>query len=117
LLANVDATRLGHSTAVGLFPPNPLGIFDLAGNVWEWMDNPQPSGSDDPVRRIESPAPIRYVGGQISAQPGIALRGGSWQSSLDDARRGVRVSRMPWEHDDTIGLRVALVPPRATPPA
>ncbi|HEX5684422.1 MAG TPA: formylglycine-generating enzyme family protein, partial [Ideonella sp.] len=117
-LANVDVARLGHSSAVGLFPPNPLGLFDLAGNVWEWMDNfLLPADAAGAARRIESAAPIRYLGGQISAQPGMALRGGSWQSSLDDARCGVRVSHMPWEHDDTIGFRVALVPPQATPPA
>ncbi len=116
--ANIDVTRLGHSSAVGLFPPNSLGLFDLAGNVWEWMDNFLPSAeASSAVRRIESAAPIRYLGGQISTQPGMSLRGGSWQSPLDDARCGVRFSRMPWEHDDTIGMRVALVPPPPTTPA
>lgn len=116
LLANIDATRLGHSTTVGLFPPNPIGLYDLAGNVWEWMDNLLPS-PDQPPRRIDTGAPLRYLNGQISSQPGISLRGGSWQSSLDDARRGVRVSRMPWEHDDTVGMRVALVPTTPASPA
>jgi formylglycine-generating enzyme required for sulfatase activity len=110
LLANIDVTRLGHSSTVGLFPPNPLGLFDLAGNAWEWMDNLLPS-PDGPVQRIETGAPMRYLNGEISPHRGVSLRGGSWHSSLDEARCGVRVSRMPWEHDDTIGLRVALVPP------
>jgi formylglycine-generating enzyme required for sulfatase activity len=108
--ANFDVSRLGHSTAVGLFPPSPLGIFDLAGNVWEWMDNLTPKG-DGVGRRIETAAPIRYKEERIAPQAGVALRGGSWQGSMDDTLLSARASRQPWEHDDTIGLRVALVPP------
>ncbi|MEK8030199.1 SUMF1/EgtB/PvdO family nonheme iron enzyme [Ideonella sp. DXS29W] len=107
-LANVDITRLGSTSSVGLFPPGPLGVFDLAGNVWEWMDNLLPPVGGE-ARRIDSARPMRYAEEGLRDYPGVSLRGGSWQHSLDAAKWDVRVSRMPWEHDDTVGLRVALV--------
>jgi len=58
----------GGTTAVGSFPPNPWGLYDMHGNVWElcW----------DWIGSYSSCAQTNPHG--ASSGPGHILRGGSW---------------------------------------
>jgi len=87
----------GYATTApaGSLKPNALGLFDMHGNVWEWMaDCWQPQYSAKPVKPDE-------------ACNSRVMRGGSWASAAPALRSAAR----GWEKQDksknSIGFRVA----------
>ena len=80
-LANTVESGIGRTTAVGMYPGgrSRQGVYDLAGNVWEWCRNEY----RDP-RKIDP-------GGDESR----VLRGGSWNLNQDYARADYRLGNHP----------------------
>jgi formylglycine-generating enzyme required for sulfatase activity len=83
--------------APALFPPNPLGFYDLAGNVSEWTN-------DKYISFIASTPVTDPLGPDDSK--GHTYRGSNWRSSHTSELR------FPWreggiEASDVIGFRVA----------
>ena len=91
----------GAKTApAGSFAPNGFGLFDMSGNVWEWVEDcghPDYTGAPSDGSAWLKPGDCRLR----------MLRGGSW----DDAMARVRSAIRYWEFADTrrdvIGFRVA----------
>jgi formylglycine-generating enzyme required for sulfatase activity len=88
------------TTDVGSFPPNPFGLLDMHGNLWEWCAD---AWSDDYAGASASATP-RDVRGQADR----VARGGSWHETPNHCRSAVRLRFAAAEHEDYIGFRVAL---------
>jgi len=85
-LANYGG-MIGATTPVGRYPEGatPEGLLDMAGNVWEWMENVYE----------------KYQGAR-------SLRGGSWVSDDGYLRCSARNVLNPDAWDRLIGFRVLL---------
>ncbi len=84
--------------SVASLSPNPLGLFDVHGGVYEWVwdyytDTYESEALDDPT----GPSQGRYR----------VLRGGSWRDGIRDCRSAARNAAHPAYSDNTIGLRIA----------
>jgi len=82
---------------VGSKQPNSLGIYDMSGNVWEWVYDW--SGTYDSSRQI---APKGAVTGSTRVR-----RGGSWQYGPEKAAAVWRSSGYPDDRAMDIGFRLA----------
>lgn len=88
------------TTPAGEFPPNPWGLFDMHGNVWEWVQ--------DVVHDNYDGAPISGEawedGGDQSRR---ILRGGSWLYNPRYLRSALRNGFSAALSNDIVGFRVA----------
>ena len=85
---NTKESALDQTTPVHMYPDGrtPEGVWDLAGNVWEW--------SNDDYERW-----------------GKALRGGAyWSDAKEVAVAAARDLNVPWLRGVNFGLRVVVVP-------
>lgn len=92
--ANTSESRLKRSTAVGMYPHGSarMGVFDLAGNVWEWCLNDYDHPEDCSFAEHEHQFRV--------------LRGGAWSGSWLDARCSYRYRRNPSYRNGRVGFRV-----------
>lgn len=88
-----------NTAPVGSFKPNGFGLYDMHGNVWEWVaDCWNDNYAGAPVDGAAN------LGGDCSTR---VLRGGSWNSDTANLRSAVRGWNREGGHSDSIGFRVA----------
>lgn len=105
--ANYCASDIGMTTPVGAYPPNGYGLYDLAGNVWEYcLDEWQEafytvSPIQKPLAGADQSMGDDY--GQVTTRR--VIRGGSWGGAPVNLRVAYRDSHPPTGAGNHVGFR------------
>ena len=94
-----DKNSSGQTHPVGTKLPNPWGLHDMHGNVWEWCQ-------DRWDAEYYSKSPLVDPRGSESGT-GRVLRGGSWLNQAGSCRSAIRDLRRPVLRYLVSGFRVA----------
>lgn len=98
-----DADGYAFSAPVGKFPANAIGLYDMAGNVWEWCE-------DFYDASYYKTGPVKNPTGPDSGYTRV-LRGGSWLSiNPKHLRCSSRMELKPFVQDRYYGFRCAKTP-------
>ncbi|PTN11889.1 SUMF1/EgtB/PvdO family nonheme iron enzyme [Nitrosomonas aestuarii] len=90
--------NVGKTTPVGAYPPNPFGLCDMHGNVWEWCQ--------DIWHDNYQGAPVDGSSWETGNSALRVLRGGSWINYGRSCRSAIRLHFDPSYRHDT-GFRLA----------
>ena len=91
---------VGDTNTVGSYIPNGYGLYDMTGNVWEWVSSlyrPYPYISNDGRE-------------DLAATGDRVLRGGSWGNYGNDVRVSNRDGNIPSLQYSGLGFRCAFSP-------
>ena len=90
------------ASPVGQYPPNKYGIYDMAGNVWEWTADWYSINSynEDETQRN----PRQHLRGDVRVR-----RGGSWPDSIVSMTAGYRDWSPPFSRSlNDVGFRCVI---------
>jgi formylglycine-generating enzyme required for sulfatase activity len=106
--ANYSESNIGSTSPVGSYPGNGSGLFDIAGNVWEYMaDEWQPYRPDSQRNPIAGDDLFQAGNGFLSVKTRRVIRGGSWGGAPINLWVEYRDSHPPDGARDFVGFRCA----------
>ncbi len=113
----IDSTRanyndnVGSTTAVGSYDANGYGLYDMAGNVWEWcLDayNKHFYTISSACNPLSGPSRIDWLlRNYTNVESNRVLRGGSWYSTAQKVRVAYRYKSSPARTNVSVGFRCA----------
>ena len=106
--ANYSESAIGTTTRVGAYPPNGYGLYDMSGNVWEFVADEwqsyTPSAQKNPVAGSNL-----FTDGTsfLGIKTRRVIRGGSWGGAPINLWVEYRDSHPPNGAQDFVGFRCA----------
>ncbi len=106
---NIDSSKanygenVGQTTSVGRYPPNNYGLYDMGGNVWEWVSDWYDDGyysSGDSYRNPQGP---NYGSERV-------IRGAGWSHDASYLCSAGRSYVSPDDTSNHLGFRCAKSP-------
>jgi len=88
--------------AVATRRPNRFGVYDMLGNVWEWVDDWYAADAYSREKRVDPAGPADGVS--------KVRRGGSYHCPLQLTRPGYRSANTPGTRYEVLGFRIVAEP-------
>jgi formylglycine-generating enzyme required for sulfatase activity len=105
--ANYSGTNIGGPAPVGSYPANGYGLFDMAGNVWEYVADEWGPYSSSPQMAPVAGGDLFLAGTFLNVTTRRVIRGGSWAGAPINLRVAYRDSHPPEGAQDFVGFRCA----------
>ena len=93
----------GKTLPVDSFEPNPWGLYQVHGNVWEWCEDVWHDSYTDKPEELKLTGGAWTIGDSVSR----VLRGGSWSGFPRSLRAAIRFRNGPGFRYYDIGFRLA----------